>query len=156
MEATSCVKEVPCGDTHMDWPRAVLPMEVSEVDSASLGWDQYTAETAEGLWDVTMEEYTCGIARRGITAHGRTRADLGYRHECWTWRLALRHAWLSRVWEELQQGSPRGTKLRSSKSARIRSVEGNGAASVIDTERVWCYWPPEESTREDTGSTQRL
>ncbi len=33
----------------MDWSGAVLHMEVSEVDSASLGWDNYTAETAEGL-----------------------------------------------------------------------------------------------------------
>ncbi len=40
------------------------------------------------------------------------------------------------VREELQQGSPQGTELRSNKSARILSVEGNGAASVIDTEQV--------------------
>ncbi len=36
------------------------------------------------------------------------------------------------------------------------SVPGNGAASVIDMERVRCYWPSETSTREDTGYTQRL
>ncbi len=48
----------------------------------------------------------------------------------------LRHAWLPRVREERQQGSPRGTKLRSHKSAHIRSVEGNGGASVIDNDQV--------------------
>ncbi len=132
----------------MDWPGAVLHMEVSEVDSASLGWDNYTAETAEGLCQEktrahregsrTVEEYTCGITQRGITTHGHLAQHKGWpwaTHECWTWRLALRHAWLPRVREELQQGSPWGTELRSSKSARIQSVEGNGAASVIDTER---------------------
>ncbi len=60
----------------------------------------------------------------------------GNTHERWTWHLALRHTWLPRVQEELQPGSPRGTKLRSNKSTRIRSVEGNGAASEIDTEQV--------------------
>ncbi len=65
------------GITHMDWPGAVLHMEVSEVDSASLGCDNYTAETAEGLCQGktrahregsrTVEEYTCGITQRGIT-----------------------------------------------------------------------------------------
>ncbi len=57
--------------THMDWSRAVLHMEVSEVVSASLGWDNYTAEIAESICQGktrahcegsrTVEEYTCGI-----------------------------------------------------------------------------------------------
>ncbi len=62
--------------THLDWPRAVLHMGVSEVDSARLG----TAERAEGFCQGktrahrggsrTVEEYTCGITGRGITTHG--------------------------------------------------------------------------------------
>uniref|UniRef100_A0A672LW55 Discs large MAGUK scaffold protein 4 n=1 Tax=Sinocyclocheilus grahami TaxID=75366 RepID=A0A672LW55_SINGR len=42
------------------------------------------------------------------------------------------------------------------KSARIRSVEGNGAASVIDTEQVRCYCLPEASTREIIESRKRV
>ncbi len=41
--------------THMEWPRAVLHMGVSEVDSASLGLDNYTAEMAEGLCQVKTQ-----------------------------------------------------------------------------------------------------
>ncbi len=42
--------------------------------------------------------------------------------------------------------------------AKIKNIIGsnNGAASVIDTERVRCYWPPEASKWEDTDSTRRL
>ncbi len=64
----------------MDWPRAVLHMGVSEVGSANLEWEGYTAERAEGLCQGktrahckgshTMKEYTCGITQRGITTHG--------------------------------------------------------------------------------------
>ncbi len=118
-------------------------MGVSEVDSASLGWDSYTAERAEGLCQGktrahregsrTVEEYTCGITRRVITTHGH---------------LALGN---TRVLD-LASGSPPhltaegtggtstgfavGNWTEKQQSARIRSVEGNGAASMIDTEQV--------------------
>ncbi len=81
----------------------------------------------------TVEEYTCGITQTGITTHGNLA-----QHKGWPWAntRVLHQAWLPRVREELQQDSSRGTELRSNKSARIRSVEGNGAASVIETELV--------------------
>ncbi len=91
----------------MDWPRAVLHMGVSEVDSASLGWDSYTAERAEGLCQGktrahregsrTVEEYTCGITRRGITTHGHLA-----QHKGWPWEPARRPG-------ELQPGPQRRT-----------------------------------------------
>ncbi len=64
--------------THMDWPRAVLHMGVSEVDSASLGEmatqqreQKVSARERHGLTvSRTVEEYTCGITQRGITTHG--------------------------------------------------------------------------------------
>ncbi len=150
----------------MDWSGAVLHMEVSAADSASLGWDNYTAETAEGLCQGktrahregsrTVEEYTCGITPRGITTHGHLA-----QHKGWPWAntrvLDLASGapprLTARVREELQQGSPWGTELRSNKSARIRSVEGNGAASVIDTEQcpsVLAIWD------KYTGRTRAL
>ncbi len=47
--ATSRIRRYHVEITHMDWPRAVLHTGVSEVDSARLGWDSYTAERAEGF-----------------------------------------------------------------------------------------------------------
>ncbi len=132
----------------MDWPRAVPHTGVSEVDPARLGWDSYTAEKAEGSAREDTgsprgggEPYRGRIHmwdhQGGITTHGHLAQHKGWpwaTYEYWTWRLVLRHTWLGAGgtstgfavgnWTEKQQG------------ARIRSVEGNGAASVIDTERV--------------------
>ncbi len=97
--------------------------------------------------------------RCGITTNGHL-----VQHKGWPWAytrvLDLASGALPRLTAEgvggTSTGLPRENELRSSKSARIRSIEGNGAASVIDTERVRCYWPHEESKREDTGFTRRL
>ncbi len=47
----------------MDRPRAVLHMGVSEVDSASLGWNSYAADRAESLFQgktLALREPYCG------------------------------------------------------------------------------------------------
>ncbi len=43
-------------------------------------------------------------------------------------------------------------------TAKIKNIIGfnNGAASVIDTERVRCYWPPEAKVGKTQGKTQTL
>ncbi len=132
----------------MDWPRAVPHTGVSEVDPARLGWDSYTTEKAEGS---AMED--TGSPRGGAVpwknthvgssrgnhytwapspAQGLTLAT----YEYWTWRLVLRHTWLPRGAGGTSTGFAVGNWTEKQQGARIRSVEGNGAASVIDTERV--------------------
>ncbi len=165
-EATSCVRRYHVEITHMDWPRAVLHMGVSEVYSASLGWDNYTTEMAEGLcqWKTrahregsrTAEENTCGFTWRGITTHGHLD-----QHKGWPWAnmrmLDLASGPPPHLNAEGAGGTSTGftaaTELRNNKSTRIWSIEGNGAASMIDTVQVG---HPGESTREDTGSIRRL
>ncbi len=129
----------------MDWPRAVLHMGVSEVDSARLGWDSYTAEWAEGFCQGktrahrggsrTVEEYTCGITGRGITTHGHLA-----QHKSNTRVLDLESGAPPRLTAEGVGGTSTGFAVgnwtEKQQSARIRSVEGNGAASVIDNEHV--------------------
>ncbi len=144
--ATSRIRRYHVEITHMDWPRAVLHTGVSEVDSARPGWGSYTAEWAEGFCQgrhgLTKggKPYRGRIHmwdhQRGITTHGHLARHRGWpwaTYEYWTWRLVLLTAegaggtstgFAVGNWTEKQQG------------ARIRSVEGNGAASVIDTERV--------------------
>ncbi len=94
---------------------------VSEVDPARLGWDSYTAEKAEGSaredtgspWGGAVPWKNTHVGSpRGITTHGHLAQHKGWpwaTYEYWTWRLVLRHTWLPRVREELQQGSPWGT-----------------------------------------------
>ncbi len=154
----------------MDWPGAVLHMEVSEVDSASLGWDNYTAETAEGLCQGktrahregsrTVEEYTCGITQRGITTHGHLA-----QHKGWPWAntrvLDLASGAPPRLTAEGAGGTPTGfavgnwTEKQQKRTYPVRRGEWR---SKRDWHRAvfQCYWPPEPSTREDTGSTRRL
>ncbi len=133
---------------HMDWPRAVLHMGVSEVDSACLGWDSYTAERAEGfcqgrhgspwrepyrgkihMWDHPKgNHYTRAPSpAQGLTL-GNTRV------------LDLASGGPPCLTAEGAGGTSTGFAVGNwtgkQQSARIRSVEGNGAASVIDTEQV--------------------
>ncbi len=126
--ATSRIRRYHVEITRMDWPRAVLHTGVSEVDPARLGWDSYTAEKAEGsaredTGSTWGEPYRGRIHmwdhQRGITTHGHLAQHKGWpwaTYKYWTWRLVLRHSWLPRVREELQQGSPWGTELRSNRA----------------------------------------
>ncbi len=122
--ATSRIRRYHVEITHMDWPRAVLHTGVSEVDPARLGWvaTQQRAEVLPGKTRAHQggEPYRGRIHmwdhQRGITTHGHLAQHRGWpwaTYEYWTWRLVLRHTWLPRVREELQQGSPWGTELRS-------------------------------------------
>ncbi len=126
--ATSRIRRYHVEITRMDWPRAVLHTGVSEVDPARLRWDSYTAEKAEGsaredTGSTWGEPYRGRIHmwdhQGGITTHGHLAQHRGWpraTYEYWTWRLVLRHTWLSRVREELQQGLPWGTELRSNRA----------------------------------------
>ncbi len=132
----------------MDWPRAVPHMGVSEVDPARLGWDSYTAEKAEG----SAREDT-GSSRGGAVPWKNTHVGSS---------MGNHYTWASSPAQGLTLGNVRVLDLASGapphltaegaggtstgfavgnwtekqQGARIRSVEGNGAASVIDTERV--------------------
>ncbi len=154
----------------MDWSGAVLHMEVSEVDSASLGWDNYTAETAEGLCQGkirahregsrTVEEYTCGITQRGITTHRHLA-----QHKGWPWAntrvLDLASGAPPRLTAEGAGGTSTGfaagnwTEKQLKRTYPVRRREWR---SKRDWHRAvfQCYRPSKASTREDTGSTQRL
>ncbi len=133
----------------MDWPRAVPHTGVSEVDPARLGWDSYTAEKAEG----SAREDT-GSPRGGGAVPWKNTHVGSPRGNHYTWApspaqgLTLGNV---RVLD-LASGAPPhltaegaggtstgfavGNWTEKQQGARIRSVEGNGAASVIDTERV--------------------
>ncbi len=103
--------------------------------TASLEWDQCTAEgfcqgktQAHHEGSHTVEEYTCGITRRGIATHGHLA-----QHKGWPW------AYTGVL--DLASGAPphltaEGAGGTSTGFARIRSIEGNGTLSVIDNEQV--------------------
>ncbi len=131
----------------MDWPRAVPHTGVSEVDPARLGWDSYTAEKAEGSAREDTGSPRGGAvpwknthvgSPRGITTHGHLaqhRVDLGQRTSTGpgVWCSATPDCrGCGRNFNRVR----RGELNWEATGARIRSVEGNGAASVIDTERV--------------------
>ncbi len=105
----------------MDWPGAVLHMEVSEVDSASLGWRlTTTAETAEvsakGRHGLTVREAVPWKNTHVGSPKGNhyTRAPSPAQGLPWanTQVLDLASGAPPRLTaegrEELQQGSPRG------------------------------------------------
>ncbi len=155
------------GITRMDWSGAVLHMEVSEVDSASLGWDNYTAEMAEvsaredtgspwgqpyrgriHMWDHPKgNHYTRAPSpAQGLTLGKHTSAGPG------VWRSAT---------PEGAGGTSTGfavgnwTEKQLRRTYPVRRVEWR---SKRDWHRAvfQCYWPSKASTREDTGSTRRL
>ncbi len=152
----------------MDWPRAVPHTGVSEVDPARLGWDSYTAEKAEGSAREDTGSSWGGAVPWKNTHVGSPRGNHYTRAPSPAQGLTLGNV---RVLD-LASGAPPhltaegaggtstgfavGNWTEKQRGARIRSVEGNGAASVIDTERFQCYWPSETSTQEDTGSIRRL
>ncbi len=83
-----------------------------------------------------MEEYTCGITK----GNHCTRAPSPAQGWPWatrvlTWRLAPPHLTAEGV-GGTSTGFAVGNWTEKQQSARIRHIEGNGAASVIDTEQV--------------------
>ncbi len=128
----------------MDWPRAVLHTGVSEVDSARLGWGSYTAEWAEGFCQGrhgltkggsrTVEETHVGspkgnhYTRAPSPAQGLTLGNVRV--------LDLASGAPPHLTAEGAGGTSTGFAVgnwtEKQQGASIRSVEGNGAASVID------------------------
>ncbi len=147
--ATSRIRRYHVEITHMDWPRAVLHTGVSEVDSARLGWGSYTAEWGRRFLpgkdtgsprggSRTVEEYNVGspkgnhYTRAPSPAQGLTLGNV---------RVLDPGVWCSATPDCRGCGRNfnrvrRGELNWEATGASIRSVEGNGAASVIDTERV--------------------
>ncbi len=132
----------------MDWPRAVPHTGVSEVDPARLGWDSYTAEKAEGSAREDTGSTWGGAVPWKNTHVGSPKGNHYTRAPSPAQGLTLGNV---RVLD-LASGAPPhltaegaggtstgfavGNWTEKQQGARIRSVEGNVAASVIDTERV--------------------
>ncbi len=148
--ATSRIRRYHVEITHMDWPRAVLHTGVSEVDPARLGWDSYTAERQRVLPGKTRAQHGGGAVlwkntrihvgspkgnhytRAPSPAQGLTLGNVRV--------LDLASGAPPHLTAEDAGGTSTGFAVRNwtekQQGARIRSIEGNGAASVIDTERV--------------------
>ncbi len=145
--ATSRIRRYHVEITRMDWPRAVPHTGVSEVDPARLGWDSYTAEKAEGSAREDTGS-TWGEPYRGRIHVGSPMGNHYTRAPSPAQGLTLGNVQVL----DLASGAPPhltaegaggtstgfavGNWTEKQQGARIRSVEGNGAASVIDTERV--------------------
>ncbi len=146
--ATSRIRRYHVEITRMDWPRAVPHTGVSEVDPARLGWDSYTAEKVEGSAREDTGSTWGGAVPWKNTHVGSPRGNHYTRAPSPAQGLTLGNV---RVLD-LASGAPPhltaegaggtstgfavGNWTEKQQGARIRSVEGNGAASVIDTERV--------------------
>ncbi len=132
----------------MDRPRAVPHTGVTEVDPARLGWDSYTAEKAEGSAREDTGSTWGGAVPWKNTHVGSPRGNHYTRAPSPAQGLTLGNVWVldlasgapPHLTAEGVGGTSTGFVVRNwtekQQGARIRSVEGNGAASVIDTERV--------------------
>ncbi len=141
--ATSRIRRYHVEIIRMDWPRAVPHTGVSEVDPARLGWDSYTAEKAEGSAREDTGSTWGGAVPWKNTHVGSPRGNHYTRAPSPAQGLTLGNV---RVLD-LASGAPPhltaegaggtstgfavGNWTEKQQGARIRSVEGNGAASVI-------------------------
>ncbi len=112
--------------THMDWPRAVLHMEVSEVDSASLGWDQYIAETAEGNRSPNRQRSPCVLSTAIETGPVLASRRASWERECLfpskEQRLPPQPWWRHKATGIARRGGPCTVMLALQCKAEKRSV----------------------------------